>query len=159
MTGEQLALIASALGVAGIIIGALVRFVFRPLWRLTVKTGHFLDSWNGEPARDGLPARPGVVDRIVAIEYQVHSNDGGSIKDAVGRIESKVDAQTEAAATVKAALEAEQAKVRTELAEHRNDTTAQFNKVWQTIATRDIHKAANALEAAAEKVTRPTTED
>jgi hypothetical protein len=154
MTGEQLAIIASALGVVGVVLGALVRFVIQPLWRLTIKTGHFLDSWNGEPARDGLPARPGVVDRIVAIEYQLHPNGGGSMKDAVDRIEAKVDEQAATAAEVKTALEAEQASVRNDLAAHRQSTTAELKEVWRSLAARDIHRSAEHLSVVADRAER-----
>jgi hypothetical protein len=146
---------------AGAILAALAgigRWLVLPTFRLARLTWRFLEDWNGQPARHGEPPVPGVVDRIVAIEYQLHPNGGGSMKDAVDRIEVKVDEQAATAADVKSALEAEQAKVRAELDAHRNSTTEQFNQVWQTIATRDIHKAAEALESAADKI-RPPQED
>jgi hypothetical protein len=146
----------------GAVLAALAgigRWLVLPTFRLARLTWRFLEDWNGQPARHGEPPVPGVVDRIVAIEYQLHPNGGGSMKDAVDRIEVKVDEQATTAADVKSALESEQAKVRAELEEHRTSTTEQFNQVWQTIATRDIHKAADALEKAADKVARPPQEE
>lgn len=32
------------------------------------KIMQFLDSWLGEPPRDGLPGRPGVMDRLTSLE-------------------------------------------------------------------------------------------
>ena len=52
------------------------RLIGKPVARAWLKVDKFLDTWNGEPARDGLPARPGLVDRVIRIEYQVHNNDG-----------------------------------------------------------------------------------
>jgi hypothetical protein len=87
---------------------------------------------------------------------QLTHNGGSHLRDDVTEIRRTVEAQAVIAAEVKTALESEQAAVRTELEAHRNDTVAQFNKVWQTIATRDIHKAASALEAAADRASKPT---
>jgi hypothetical protein len=153
---------AAVILATGAILAALAgigRWLVLPGLRLARATWRFLEDWNGHPGHHGEPAVSGVVDRIVAIEYQLHPNGGGSVKDAVDRIEAKVDRQTASAAEVKAALEVEQAKVRSELEAHRTSTTEQFNQVWQTIATRDIHKAADALEKAADKVARPPQED
>jgi hypothetical protein len=62
------------------------RLMVKPLLRGWRKIDRFLDTWNGEPERDGLPARPGLVERVIAIEYQVHNNGGGSMKDTVDEI-------------------------------------------------------------------------
>lgn len=67
------------------------------LWRLgrgVVRTAHrmneFMDDWYGEPARAGVPARPGVLERVAGMEsrlgrmeHELHPNAGGSLRDAV----------------------------------------------------------------------------
>lgn len=92
--------IVAILTVLGIVGEAWRRWVLPFLRRI----GKFLDAWNGEPARDGLPARPGMVGRVIAIEaqvsnieYQVHNNGGASMKDGVDRIEKASEVAAEAA--------------------------------------------------------------
>ncbi|MGZ4542075.1 MAG: hypothetical protein ACXVXI_02890 [Mycobacteriaceae bacterium] len=90
----------NALIIIGLIGGAeeaIRRILARPLIRTYRKFERFLDTWNGEPERDGLPARPGLVDRVIAIEYQVHNNGGGSMKDAVDRIDEAAKVAAESA--------------------------------------------------------------
>jgi hypothetical protein len=140
MNGNTLLYLAAGATFSVLVLTALGKWVVLPLWRLTVKTGHFLDSWNGEPARDGLPGRPGVVERITSIEYQLHPNNGGSMKDAVNRIESKVDEQATAAAEVKRALEERQGAIENEL-----------HDVWRSLASRDVTQAAQHLAVAADR--------
>ncbi|MEU1265561.1 hypothetical protein ABZ473_26515 [Streptomyces cellulosae] len=67
------------------------------LWRavraarhLSRRTSQFLDDWYGEPARPGVPAWPGVMERMAGMEerlghvwHEVYPNDGGSLRDAV----------------------------------------------------------------------------
>lgn len=52
----------------------------------------FLDDWQGAVARPGVPARAGVMERLGVIEHEVRHNDGSSLKDAVRRVETKLDA-------------------------------------------------------------------
>lgn len=42
--------------------------------------------------RPGVPSTPGVLEMIEVIHSEITPNHGGSIKDAVGRIETKVSA-------------------------------------------------------------------
>lgn len=58
--------------------------------KLAARVGHFFDDWNGAPARDGVPARPGVMlrleqhDKLLAqINEQQHSNGGSTLRDEV----------------------------------------------------------------------------
>lgn len=60
--------------------------------------GHLVDDLRGEPARDGVPARPSLMSRLAAVEEsvaktqaEVTHNGGGSLKDAVTRIERRVN--------------------------------------------------------------------
>lgn len=54
------------------------------------RIGHFLDDWWGEPARGSIPARPGVLERLAAIEHEVTYNSGGSLKDQVRGLDKQV---------------------------------------------------------------------
>lgn len=51
-------------------------------WRLL---RDFLDDWNGEPDRPGVPGRRGVLERLERLDYQVHPNSGTSLRDQVDR--------------------------------------------------------------------------
>ncbi|MGW0091378.1 hypothetical protein ACWDWS_20455 [Streptomyces sp. NPDC003328] len=50
----------------------------------------FMDDWYGEPARPGVPGRPGVMervsgidDRLTGVEHELQPNIGSSLRDAV----------------------------------------------------------------------------
>lgn len=74
------------------------------LWRLVRGTlhfarrvEHFFDAWYGEEERPGVPARPGMMERVSAMEagfqgfserlrrmeHELYPNDGGSLRDAI----------------------------------------------------------------------------
>lgn len=74
----------------------------------------FAADWSGEPERPGVPARPGVMERLEAIEAklpelaatadrthrsvqalteQFANNGGSSLRDAIDRIERRLDEQ------------------------------------------------------------------
>jgi tetrahydromethanopterin S-methyltransferase subunit G len=76
------------------------------------KTVHFFDDFLGEEERPGVPTRPGMSERIsnmescikkvdsrlediegkvVKINYELQPNSGMSIKDAINRIEKRVN--------------------------------------------------------------------
>ena len=66
---------------------------------LTKRFIHFLDDYFGEEERPGFPGRPGMQERlgymeseISCISYEMRPNSGTSIKDAIGRIEKRLDA-------------------------------------------------------------------
>jgi hypothetical protein len=72
-------------------LSALGRWVYR----LARRTGHFLDDWNGEAPRPGQPSRPGVLEQLASVQdeqarvsKELQHNGGGSLKDAVKRIET-----------------------------------------------------------------------
>jgi hypothetical protein len=59
---------------------------------------HFLDDYFGEEPRPGFDGRPGMQERlrfmeeeIACISFEMRPNHGTSIKDAVGRIEERLD--------------------------------------------------------------------
>jgi hypothetical protein len=77
-------------------------------WRILRRVGHFLDDYAGEPARDGLAARPGFMARLTAVERglahvvaETSPNHGQSLRDVV----------VQTAATV-AAIKTEQERLR-----------------------------------------------
>jgi hypothetical protein len=66
--------------------------------KLTKRFIHFLDDYFGEEARPGFDGRPGMQERlrfmeeeIACISFEMRPNHGTSIKDAVGRIEERLD--------------------------------------------------------------------
>ena len=59
---------------------------------------HFLDDYFGEEERPGFDGRPGLQERlkfmeeeIACISFEMRPNHGTSIKDAIGRIEYRLD--------------------------------------------------------------------
>lgn len=82
-------------------------------WRVLRRVVHFLDDYAGQPARDGLPARPGLMARLQSVEELVAKvvaettpNGGGSMRDEVARTARDVaEIKTEQAA-VRSRLEA-----------------------------------------------------
>ena len=75
------------------LLGAFWRKWVHPFLR---RIGDFLDDWNGEQPRPGHDGRPGVPERLAAIESEqkrvrkeVEHNGGGSLKDAVKRVEEQ----------------------------------------------------------------------
>lgn len=83
----------------------LVGFVFMTARKLfgpsAKKISDFLDDWNGEAHRAGVPERPGVMQRFQDVEswmakygvvidkldHEMHPNSGTSLADAVNRTE------------------------------------------------------------------------
>ncbi|MFJ5890259.1 hypothetical protein [Streptomyces californicus] len=51
--------------------------------RLGRRVDHFMDDWMGEDERPGVPARPGVIERLSRVEHELYPNSGGSLRDAV----------------------------------------------------------------------------
>lgn len=77
------------------IVGVLV-FIWRKVWPYARRISHFLDDFIGEEARPGVPARPGVMERLqnhelalAEIRYHVQPNSGHSAHD---RLVARVDA-------------------------------------------------------------------
>jgi hypothetical protein len=50
------------------------------------KMGDAVDDLQGEPARPGVPERPGVMVRLATIEEQLYPNHGSTLRDAVDRV-------------------------------------------------------------------------
>ena len=93
MTNDFLMMLAAtitAIGVIGVGLHKATKLVKRFI--------HFLDDYFGEEARPGFEGRPGLQERlkfmedeIACISFEMRPNHGTSIKDAVGRIEDRLD--------------------------------------------------------------------
>ncbi len=101
----------TAFGTLAVAVFGLLGWVVRYGWRVTRRTMRFLDDWQGETAREGLPAVPGVMARLKSVEglvasisAEMHPNGGSSLRDVVHKTAADV-----------ADVKAEQAAVRTRL--------------------------------------------
>lgn len=121
-------LTASSPYLGGIIVGvslvlAAIAWAWKQLKPPTKGIEHFLEDWNGEPARPGVPAKLGMMQRMENIEtsqantethqtktdlwfekygpiidrldHEMHPNSGGSLADAVNRTEANLKAHLE----------------------------------------------------------------
>jgi hypothetical protein len=85
---------AGILGGIAIIATGFTKFV----WPMMRRIRNFLSDWEGEPPRQGVEERPGVMKRLQLVEYdvraikaEVHPNSGGSMKDQLTEVARKVD--------------------------------------------------------------------
>jgi hypothetical protein len=93
MTNDFLMMLAAtitAIGVIGVGLHKATKLVKRFI--------HFLDDYFGEEERPGFEGRPGMQERlkfmeeeIACISFEMRPNHGTSIKDAIGRIEDRLD--------------------------------------------------------------------
>ncbi|MEU3563507.1 hypothetical protein [Kitasatospora sp. NPDC006786] len=83
---DALAAWAAALGAIAAVLG----LIWRAVRRIHTVLDAWSDDWQGTEARPGVPARPGVMVRIAAIEHELHPNSGSSLRDAVDRVEVAV---------------------------------------------------------------------
>lgn len=91
---QTLLTLAAIVAALAIVIGA-VRFAVRFIQRVV----HFLDDWQGEEGRAGMPSHPGVMERLATLESrtaQLTPNGGGHMVDAVRRIEQNLAEHLEA---------------------------------------------------------------
>ena len=85
---EGVSLWTLAMWCVGIVV---VVGLIKKVWPLLKKLGDFLDDVAGEPARPGVPARAGLMERVQRIEYELFPNSGMSMRDQTDRIEEKVN--------------------------------------------------------------------
>lgn len=100
-------------------LAGVLGFLWRKVWPALRRFSHFVDDFVGEEERPGVPARPGVLERLQTLEealaevrYHVQPNGGRSAHD---RLVARVDAM--------AAL----------LNEHMTDSTASHRALWGRI--------------------------
>lgn len=96
--------IADPVQVAGIIVvfggasAALYQGVIRPFARVARQAAMFFSDWFGEPEREGVPARHGVMERLASIEHKTeraefHLGNGNPtplreiVEDSVDRLD------------------------------------------------------------------------
>jgi hypothetical protein len=75
-------------------LAALARFT-RGARRFIRRSEQFWEDWQGTEERPGVPARPGVMERLDRIEHELHPNSGQSMRDVINRIEGAVGATPE----------------------------------------------------------------
>lgn len=102
--------LTAAIALVAAVFGA-VAWAVRWAWRILRRITHFLDDYAGQPARDGMPARPGFMARLASAEEalahvvaETKPNHGQSLRDMVVRTAADV-----------AEIKTEQAAVRTRL--------------------------------------------
>jgi hypothetical protein len=85
-----------ALGAAVVVVGGGVVALIRWLRHHLGGLADFINDWHGEGARPGVPARPGVMerlsgieDRLAAVEHELQPNSGTSLRDAVNRVDAR----------------------------------------------------------------------
>lgn len=66
-------------------IGALTKWVFKPLWRLLRGVQRFLTDWFGEEARPGVERRPGMPERVAQIEWHIGNGRDVPLRQVVDR--------------------------------------------------------------------------
>ena len=86
--------INAAIGVFMLILGVVVgifRWVYRWSRTFDKKWDTFMRVWAGEPAAPGRDAVPGVMARLNNIDGELKHNGGSTMKDAMKRVEKKLD--------------------------------------------------------------------
>jgi hypothetical protein len=102
MDADSLIRLGQVAGALAAVAGLALLFSKGIRWMLRTlrKINDFLDDWNGEAPRHGVPERPGVMTRLQAIEdradgiearigavlHEVKPNGGSSMRDEVQRI-------------------------------------------------------------------------
>lgn len=83
---------AATLVVLGALARAVQMFLVRPLRKLVRANEDFREDWYGQTARTGHASVPGVLDRLAAIEAEFQPDHGSSLRDAIDRVERRLDA-------------------------------------------------------------------
>lgn len=107
-----------------------IGFLWAKVWPAVQRFTHFVDDFVGEKERPGVPARPGVMERLQALEealdeirYHVQPNGGRSAHD---RLVARVDALV------------------ARLDEHIAASTASHRAIWERLDALTRKEDANA---------------
>lgn len=102
--------IAALTALAVAVLGFL-GWVLRHAWHVLRRVTRFLDDYAGEPARDGMPAKPGFMARLASAEEligrvlaETQPNHGTSLRDVVHKTAADI-----------AEIKADQAVLRTQV--------------------------------------------
>ena len=99
---ESVSVWTLAMWVVGIVV---VVGLIKKVWPLLRKMGDFLDDVAGEPARPGVPARAGLMERVQRIEYELFPNSGKSMRDQIDRMEELLNNDNERIGALSTQLE------------------------------------------------------
>jgi hypothetical protein len=98
MTPTELNMVLDVATWLAVVLGAwfaIIKFI-APLWKRisdwVTTWERFMNDWSGEEARPGRDAVPGVMERLNRIDGELRNNGGSSLKDAIDRIESRLEA-------------------------------------------------------------------
>lgn len=97
MTSQDYMVLLQVAGGISTILGAwfaIVKFIIPFVKRIRKWLNSlelFMIDWAGEEARPGRDRVPGVMERLNAIDGELKNNGGSSVKDAVDRIEIKIN--------------------------------------------------------------------
>lgn len=86
--------LGAAIGIATTALGVIVGiFSWAYKWSKTFDQNwnKFMRDWAGEPAAPGRDAVPGVMERLNNIDGELKHNGGSTMKDAMRRVENKLD--------------------------------------------------------------------
>ena len=84
--------ILAVIGALGAVVAGVVTVV-RRVGPVVQRAVRFFDDWHGSPARPGVAARPGVMERLAELEVrtaELAPNGGGSIKDQITRMDKRL---------------------------------------------------------------------
>ena len=97
MTSEELNMILMASGWIATILGAwfaIATFIapfIKKVRKLVAALEQFVEDWSGTPAKPGRDEVHGVMERLNLIDGELRNNGGSSLKDAVDRIEARLE--------------------------------------------------------------------
>lgn len=85
-TATIVSIVGGALAISGFLIS-----LWKNISNMTKKLDLFWEDWNGAEERPGRDKIPGVMERLNKIDGELKHNGGSTMKDAVKRIEGKLD--------------------------------------------------------------------